>query len=156
MTVDSPGHEHDRGRKAAPLAPPRREQPPERVGRDREQVVTQREQLPSRGRLAAQRVLRDQGVDDDDDRVDGRKKVDRPKRGTAAHGPRRKSDAEKQQRFLPGRDDVERRAAHAEVPELRHGRVVERKPDHQGDEREGGEPLRERLSQRSPPTSARG
>ena len=107
--------------------------------------MTQGEQLPSRCRLAAQRVLRDDGVDDDDARVDGRQNVDGPDRRPAAHGPCRKPDAQEKQHFLPGRDGVERRAAHAEIPELRHGRVVERKPDDQCDEREGGETLRERV-----------
>ena len=60
------------GRRAlrrAALLPGERDQPPERVGRDREEVVAQREELAARRRLAAEHVLRHEPVDDDDDRV---------------------------------------------------------------------------------------
>ena len=53
----------------AALLPGERGQPAERVRRDRKEVVTKREQLAARRRLAAEHVLRDQPVDDDHDRV---------------------------------------------------------------------------------------
>ena len=60
-------------------------EPSQRVGRDRQEVVTQREQLTSRGGLPSERVLRDHRIDDDDDRVRGRQGVDLLQARPSAH-----------------------------------------------------------------------
>jgi hypothetical protein len=112
-------------------------------------MVAEREELPASGRLAAEDVLRNQPVQADDCRVargehvcglDGRK---------TAHVPRDHEQRDEDERLLPRGDDVERRSAHAEVPQLRHRRVVDDQSDDQNACRDPDEPAR--ANRRSPP-----
>ena len=114
------------------------QQAPEHVRRDGEQVVAEREQLAARGRLAAEPVLGKEPVEDDDRGVREREQVDDQDRGHASGGEEGGGDRGDEERLLPGGDDVERRAAHARFPELRHDQVVERQPDREHEQREPG------------------
>ena len=81
----------------------------------------------ARRRVAAEPVLRDQGVEQDDGRVHEREVVGRRRlERDAALAPDDRAEREREQHLLPGRDDVEREAADAEVPQLRHHEVVQR------------------------------
>ncbi len=126
----------------------------EPVRRDREQVMPKREQLAPSRRLAAENVLRDREVDDDHDRVGDREDVRGLDGREVTHVPRDHQEGDEEKRLLPGRDDVERRPANPEVPELRHDGVVEHEPDDEERDRDPGEPPR--ANRRSPPVSARG
>ncbi len=133
--------ERDDRSDAAPVAPPDGRQPAERVAGDRQEVVPEREELPARRRLAAEPVLRDHRVQDDDERVAHREHVRRHGAPTTAHLHGDDDERDEEQRLLPGGDGVQRSAANAELPELREERVVEREPDEQRGEREPREPL---------------
>ena len=56
-------------------------------------------------------------------------------------------ERDEEKHLLPRRDDIERRPAHAEIPELGHRRVVEREADDEHDERHA----RDAVSRQWPP-----
>ena len=136
------------------LTPGKPEEPPERVAADGQQVVAHGEQDPVRRRVPAQPALREECVHEEAGRVGTREDVRGRDRGQPPHLPRDDEEGEKEQDFLPGRDDVERPPANTGVPELRHDDVVEREPDDERDER--GDSEAGAASRQSLPGSARG
>ena len=117
-------------------------------------MVAECQKLTPRRRRAAEHVLRDREVDDDDDRVDGREDVRRHERREMPHVPRDHDEREEQEHLLPGGDDVERRATDAEIPELGHRGVVEHQADDEHGDRDPGESAG--ANRRSPPDSVPG
>ena len=115
--------------------------------------MTKREQLSARRRLAAEHVLRDRPVHDDHRGVGHREDVGRLDRREVPHVPRDDDERDEEQRLLPGRDHVERRSPHAEVPQLRHRGVVQDEPDDEDRDGDPGEAAR--ANRRSPPASCR-
>ena len=104
--------------------------------------MAEREELPARGRLAVEPALRQQPVDDDDRRVREREPVGPERERQRARADQRDGERAQQQHVLPGGDDVERGAAHADASQSsRHDEVVEREPDDEDDERDPGEAL---------------
>ena len=117
-------------------------------------MVTEREQLSARGRLAAENVLRDEPVDGDDDGVARREDIRGRDCRLAAHVPGDDEQRDEKDRLLPRRGDVEPRSAHAELPQLRHGDVVQGEPHDQDADRDRYEATG--ANRRSPPASCRG
>jgi hypothetical protein len=108
---------------------------------------------PARRGVAAEPVLRDQRVDDDERRVGDCEPVGRGRlEGDPAPAPDDRGERGCQQHFLPGRDGVEREIAEADLPELRHDEVVQRQRDDERDQR----PAWKAVSQRRRPGSDRG
>ena len=120
VDVDEPEERHARRRSrgSSPpsrrsVAPRQREAAAEEVAGDREQVLAHPEHDAAVGRGAAEPVLGQEPVDDDDGAVGEREPVDRGSGGSGATArSRRTSDEpEREQRLLPGGDDLERGAA---------------------------------------------
>ena len=87
------------------------------------------EELAALRRLAVEPALRQQPVEEDERRVDEREPVGPEPERQRARAEDRDGERGREQHVLPGGDDVERGAADAGVPELRHDEVVEREPD---------------------------
>ena len=116
--------------------------------------MSKREQLAPRRRLASEDVLGDREVDDDDDRIGEGEDVCRPNRGKAPDVPGDEEEGDEEERLLPRGDDVQRRPADAEVPQLGHDGVVEDEPDDEHGDRDTDDATR--ANRRPPPASARG
>ncbi len=120
--VGESDHRHDdrrhRDQAADPAALLPREsgQPAERIRGDGKEVMTKCEQLPARGRLAAEHVLRDRPVHDDHRGVGHREHVGRLDRREVPRVPRDEDERNEEERLLPGGDHIERRSPYAEVP----------------------------------------
>ena len=153
QAATTPADAEDRPAEPAPVGVAERDPAAEEVGGDGDQVVAEAEEDAARGRVAAEPVLRDHGVDEDERRVDEREPVGRRRlERDPAPPPDDRAEREREQHLLPGGDDVEREVADAEIPELRHREVVERQRDDEGVER----PLGSSVNQRRPPASGRG
>ena len=95
-------------------------------------MVAERVQLASRRRVPVEPRLRHEPVDDDDRAVGEGEPVGPAEAGDRPGGGEREDDRREQEDVLPGGHDVERRVAHARLPEQRHREVVEREPDDRG------------------------
>ena len=117
----------DRPTEAAPVGMAERDPAAEEVGGNGDQIVAEAEEHAARGRLAAEPVLRDHGVEEDERRVDEREPIGRRRlERDPAPPPDDRAEREREQHLLPGGDDVEREVADAEIPEPGHREVVER------------------------------
>ena len=112
--------------------------------------MAEREELATGRRLATEHVLRDQPVHEDDRQVARREDVGDLHGRLVSHVPRDDEERHEKQGFLPGCDDVERRSAHAQFPQLRHRDVVQDEPDDEDADRDRGEAAC--ANRRSPPT----
>ena len=143
----------DRVADPAPIIVAERDRATEEVGGDRGQVVPEAVEDAARGRIAAEPVLRDHGVEEHERGVDEGEPVGRSRlEGDPAPPPDDGPERECEQHLLPRRDGIERDVTDAEIPQPRHRQVVEGQRDDKGEER----PFR-RLApnQRLPPASGR-
>jgi hypothetical protein len=117
-----------------------RQRSPEEVGDDEHQVVAKPVRDRLRPGVAAERALRDHGVEQDDRRVCEREPVDEVRsEGQAACSYRRDRDRRDRRRehdLLPGLDRVERVAVHAAPVEERHDDVVQGEAEDEDQERD--------------------
>ena len=149
MSNEPPGRDErsgDENRQAEPPPLLRSERQPaaEEVRGHRGQVVPQPVEDAARGRVAAEPVLRDERVEHDERRV-GEREVVRRRRleRDSALAPHDCPEREREQHLLPGRDDVERQVADAEVPELGHHEVVQRQKRGERVQRPARQPFRQ-------------
>ena len=151
---DDDRRQRDQPSDPASFLPGDRSEPAEHVRRNWKEVVPEGEQLSARRGPAPEHVLRNGPVDEDHRGVGCGEDVGRPERREAAHLPRHHDEGNQEQRLLPRRDDVEGRAANAEIPQLRHHDVVQDQPNDEDSDRDRGETTS--ANRRSPPGSARG
>ena len=144
VDVDQPpgrepaAHCDDRQPDPAPPDPVERDEPPERVGAERKQVVAERVQLALGRRAAVEPRLGQQPVEDDQRAVRKREPVGPDELRQRPHRPDRGDEGDDQHDLLPRGRDVERGVADPRLPEERHREVVEREPDDEDDQRHPG------------------
>ena len=128
---DTRGGREDRRSEPPQVGSGQLEPATEEVGPDRDEIVAQPVEDALVRRAAAEPALRDQRVDDDEDRrsASASQSVALPSNGSRPRARTTSTSAEREQHLLPGRDDRQSRPAHARVPELGHHDVVEREPD---------------------------
>ena len=126
------GGRDDGGVDAAALPLPQIEAAAEQVAGDREQVLAHAQDDAAMGRRPSEQVLGQEPVHDHAGPVGQRQPVEE-ERPEASRAVPDEDDREpqRQQRLLPGGDDLERGAPQALLPEQRHDQVVECQPHHE-------------------------